>query len=326
MNKENRGMISLDRLKRGPIPPGLYGALGGIIIIAVIINFITGVNFFSPGNLLNVVRNYSMVAIAAMGQTFVIISGGLDLSVGSVISTSNVVAATYMVTNGLILPVVILCLILGALVGLINGYLVTKRNVPPFIATLGVSIILNGLRLIWTNGMPRGSIPDALKAFSTGNSLGIFPNLFLLFIVMGIIYSIILGRSGYGRRLYAIGNNKRVAYLSGVKTDREIIIAYILCSTAAAIVGILLGGYTGLSDNWVGKGYDLDSIAYAVLGGAVIGGGAGTIQGTILGGFIMLMIINLALLASLPLESQLVIRGVVIIVALYLSNRKSITA
>ncbi len=322
MNRVSKGAVSIERLKHGPIPLGLYGALGGIIIIAIIINLVIGVNFFNPGNLLNVGRNYSMVAIAAMGQTFVIISGGLDLSVGSVISTSNVVAATYMVTNGLILPVVLLCLALGAFVGLINGYLVTKRNVPPFIATLGVSIIINGLRLIWTNGMPRGSIPDGLKAFSTGNSLGIVPNLFLLFLVMGMIYSIILGRSGYGRRLYAIGNNKRVAYLSGVKTDREVIIAYVLCSTAAAVVGILLGGYTGLSDNWVGKGYDLDSIAYAVLGGAVIGGGAGTIQGTILGGFIMLMITNLVLLASMPLESQLIIRGFVIVVALYLSNRK----
>ncbi len=316
----------MERLKQGPIPLGLYGALGGIVVIAIIINMTIGVNFFNPGNLLNVGRNYSMVAIAAMGQTFVIISGGLDLSVGAVISTSNVVAATYMVSNSMIFPVLLLCLLLGTLAGLINGYLVTKRNVPPFIATLGVSIIINGLRLIWTNGMPRGSIPDGLKAFSTGNSLGVFPNLFLLFLVLGVIYSVILGRSGYGRRLYAIGNNKRVAYLSGVRTDREVIIAYVICSTAAAVVGILLGGYTGLSDNWVGKGYDLDSIAYAVLGGAVIGGGSGTIQGTMLGGFIMLMITNLVLLASMPLESQLIIRGLVIIVALYLSNRKRNTA
>ena len=312
----------MERLKHGPVPMGLYGALGIIIIIALIINMTMGVNFFSPGNLLNVGRNYSMVAIAAMGQTFVIISGGLDLSVGSVISTSNVIAATYMTSNGMIFPVVLLCLLVGALIGLLNGFLVTKRKVPPFIATLGVSIIINGLRLIWTNGMPRGTIPEALKTFSTGNSLGIFPNLFLLFIVMAVIYTILLGRSGYGRRLYAIGNNPRVAHLSGVRTDREVMIAYVLSSTAAALVGILLGGYTGLSDNWVGKGYDLDSIAYAVLGGAAIGGGSGTIQGTIIGGFIMLMITNLVLLASLPLESQLIIRGLVIVVALYLSNRK----
>jgi ribose transport system permease protein len=263
-----------------------------------------------------------MVAIAAMGQTFVIISGGLDLSVGSVISTSNVIAATYMTSGSLIFPVMLLCLLMGALVGLLNGLLVTKRNVPPFIATLGVSIIINGLRLIWTNGMPRGSIPEALKVFCTGNSLGIFPNLFLVFLLLAVVYSILLGRSGYGRRLYVIGNNSRVADLSGVRTHREIIIAYVICSTAAALVGILLGGYTGISDNWVGNGYDLDSIAYAVLGGAVIGGGTGTIARTVIGGFIMLMITNLVLLASLPLESQLIIRGLVIVVALYLSNRK----
>ncbi|MDC7235643.1 MAG: ABC transporter permease [Spirochaetales bacterium] len=323
MNTKNTGEISiLNRLKRGPVPMGLYGALGIIILIAIFINMTLGVNFFSPGNLLNVGRNYSMVAIAAMGQTFVIISGGLDLSVGSVISTSNVIAASYMTSNALIFPVVLLCLLMGAAVGLFNGFLVTKRKVPPFIATLGVSIIINGLRLIWTNGMPRGSIPENLKRFSTGSSLGIFPNLFLVFLVLAVLYSIILGRSGYGRRLYVIGNNPRVASLSGVKTDLEIIKAYVICSTAAALVGILLGGYTGLSDNWVGSGYDLDSIAYAVLGGAAIGGGSGTIAGTVVGGFIMLMITNLVLLASLPLESQLIIRGLVIITALYLSNRK----
>ncbi len=323
MNITNTGELSfLNRIKRGPVPLGLYGALGIIILIAIAINMTLGVNFFSPGNLLNVGRNYSMVAIAAMGQTFVIISGGLDLSVGSVISTSNVIAATYMTGSALIFPVMLLCLLMGALVGLFNGLLVTKRNVPPFIATLGVSIIINGLRLIWTNGMPRGSIPEALKAFCTGNSLGIFPNLFLIFLILAVAYSILLGRSGYGRRLYVIGNNPRVADLSGVKTHREIIIAYVICSTAAALVGILLGGYTGIADNWVGNGYDLDSIAYAVLGGAVIGGGTGTIQGTVIGGFIMLMITNLVLLASLPLESQLIIRGLVIVVALYLSNRK----
>lgn len=325
MNIKSTAEVSLlNRLKRGPVPMGLYGALGIIILVAIMVNITMGVNFFSPGNLLNVGRNYSMVAIAAMGQTFVIISGGLDLSVGSVISTSNVIAATYMTGSGLIFPVILLCLFMGAIVGLLNGYLVTKRKVPPFIATLGVSIIINGLRLIWTNGMPRGSIPENLKRFSTGNALGIVPNLFLVFAILALIYSIILGRSGYGRRLYVIGNNPRVASLSGVRTDREIMIAYVICSTAAALVGILLGGYTGLSDNWVGNGYDLDSIAYAVLGGAAIGGGSGTISGTIIGGFIMLMITNLVLLASLPLESQLIIRGLVIIIALYLSNRKKI--
>ncbi len=322
MNTINTSARLIARLKRGTVPLGLYIALAIIILLAVLINILLGVNFFSLSNLLNVGRNYSMSVIVAMGQTFVIISGGLDLSVGAVISTSNIIAATYMSNSVIIIPVILLCLFAGAVVGLLNGYLVTKRGVPPFIATLGVSIVVNGLRMIWTNGMPRGSIPQLLKGFCTGSLFNLVPNLFVVFVIIALIYAIILGRSGYGRRLYVIGNNPRVAFLSGVKTDREIMLAYILCSTAAALVGILIGGYTGIADNWAGKGFDLSSIAYAVLGGAAIGGGSGSIMGTIIGGFIMLMISNLVLLASLPLESQLIIQGLVIIVALYLSNRK----
>ncbi len=293
-----------------------------IVIIALIVNAVKGVNFFSINNLLNVVRNYSMIAIVAMGQTFVIISGGLDLSVSSVMATSNVIVATYMTSNVLIFPVMLLCMLMAVAVGLINGYLITRRNVPPFICTLGLSIIVNGLRMIWTNGMPRGAIPNALKIFCTSSLLGLIPNLFVVFIVIALFYWIILSKMGFGRRLYVVGNNPMVADFSGVNRKKIIVKTYIISAVSAAFVGILIGGYTGIADNWAGKGYDLDSVAFAVLGGAVIGGGSGSIQGTIIGGFILLMITNLALLASLPLESQLVIKGMVIVVALGISWRK----
>lgn len=293
-----------------------------IILMAIVVNIVKGVNFFSLNNILNVFRNYSMIAIAAMGQTFVIISGGLDLSVSAIMASSNVIAATYMTNDWLILPILLLCLGLAVLVGLFNGYLVTKRNVPPFIGTLGTSIVINGLRLIWTNGMPRGAIPDTLKFICTENILNLIPNLFLVFAILAVGYWFLLSRTGYGRRLYVVGNNPRVAVLSGVRKDKVIITAYIISAVSAAFVGILIGGYTGIADNWAGKGYDLDSVAFAVLGGAVIGGGAGSIQGTIIGGFILLMITNLALLASLPLESQLIIKGLVIVIALSISARR----
>ncbi|MCF7942946.1 MAG: ABC transporter permease [Spirochaetia bacterium] len=311
-----------EKLQRSGISIGLIVTFLVIILMAIAVNIVKGVNFFSLNNLLNVVRNYSMIAIAAMGQTFVIISGGLDLSVSAVMASSNVVAATYMTSNGLIFPVLLLCLALAALVGMFNGYLVTKRNVPPFIGTLGTSIVINGLRMIWTNGMPRGAIPDGLKNVCTSNFLNMIPNLFMMFVFIAIWYWFLLARTGYGRRLYVVGNNPRVAILSGVRKDRIIITAYIISAVSAAFVGILIGGYTGIADNWAGKGYDLDSVAFAVLGGAVIGGGAGSIQGTILGGFILLMITNLALLASLPLESQLVIKGLIIVTALGITARK----
>ena len=310
------------RLQRSGISVGLLITFFLIIGMAIVVNVVKGVNFFSLNNILNVIRNYSLIAIAAMGQTFVIISGGLDLSVSAVMATSNVVAATFMTTNGLIIPVILLCLALAAVVGLFNGYLITRRQVPPFICTLGTSIIVNGLRMIWTNGIPRGSIPDGLKSFSTSSFFGKIPNLFVVFMLIAVLYWFLLSRTGFGRRLYVVGNNPRVAVLSGVRKNRIIVWAYIISAVSAAFVGILIGGYTGIADNWAGKGYDLDSIAFAVLGGAAIGGGIGSIQGTILGGFILLMITNLALLASLPLESQLVIKGLIIIIALGISGRK----
>ncbi len=311
-----------DRLERSGISAGLLITLLVIIIMAFIVNAAKGVNFFSISNLLNVLRNYSMIAIAAMGQTFVIISGGLDLSVSAVMATSNVIAATYMTSNFLIFPVLLLCLAAAALVGLVNGYLITRRNVPPFICTLGTAIIVNGLRMIWTNGMPRGAIPEGLKSLCTSNFLGLVPNLFVVFIIIAVFYWVLLSRSGYGRRLYVVGNSPVAARLSGVKNNRIIVTAYVISAMSAAFVGVLIGGYTGIADNWAGKGYDLDSIAFAVLGGAVIGGGSGSIQGTILGGFIILMITNLALLASLPLESQLIIKGLIIVIALGVAGRK----
>lgn len=304
------------------ISPGLVAALAAVVVMALGVYAFKGVNFFNPGNLINVARNFSMIAIAAMGQTFVIVSGGLDLSVSAVMATSNVIAATYMTSDRMIAPTVVLCLLAAALIGLFNGLLITKRNVPSFICTLGTAILVNGLRMIWTNGMPRGAIPPGLKGACTGSLFGVVPNLFVIFAALAALYWLILSRSGYGRRLYVVGNNPVVASLSGVRRDAVIIAAYVLCSVSAAIVGILIGGYTGIADIWAGKGYDLDSIAYAVLGGAAIGGGSGSIQGTILGGMILLMLSNLALLASLPLESQLIIKGAVIVVALGAARRR----
>ena len=301
---------------------GLYAAVGLLLIAALVIFLITGVNFFRITNLLNVARSFSMLGIAAIGQTMTIISGGLDLSIGEVISTANVFSATFMDgKNHLFLPITLLTLLIGAAIGFLNGLLITKRGVPPFIATLGMAIVLKGLRLVWTEGLPQGKIPPALSELGTGSSLGV-PNLFYLFIVIVVIASIILKKTGYGRRLYAVGTNSNVATLSGIRTDRIKIFAYVICGLSGALVGLLLGGYTGMSDQFIGEGYDIDTIAAAVLGGAAIGGGFGSVRGTVIGVFIMLIITNLSLLVHFPIQSQMMIKGVLIIFALWMSSRK----
>jgi ribose/xylose/arabinose/galactoside ABC-type transport system permease subunit len=302
---------------------GLLIAVGALLVAALGVFLATGVNFFKPTNLLNIARGFSMLSIAAIGQTFVIIGGGLDLSVAEVVSTANVFAATFMAgKDALFLPVTLLTLAMGAVVGLVNGLLVTRRGVPAFVATLGTSIVLRGARLMWTQGLPQGKIPPALNRLGVGLTLDI-PNLVYVFIVFAVLAYLLLSRMGYGRRLYAVGTNRSVAVLSGIRADRTVLLSFIICGVSAAFVGVLLGGYANMSDQKIGEGYDLDSIAVAVLGGAAIGGGSGSVGGTIIGAVIILVLTNLSLLMGFPIQSQMVIKGLVIVLALWLNTRRA---
>jgi ribose transport system permease protein len=301
---------------------GLLAAVALLVLAALAIRVGTGVNFFKVSNLLNIARGFSMLAIAGIGQTVVIVGGGLDLSVAEVVSTANVAAATFMAGHdGLVFPVTLLTLAFGAAVGVVNGVLVTKRSVPPFVATLGTAIVLRGVRLMWTKGLPQGRIPASLKALGTGVTAGV-PNLFFVFLSFAIVMVIVLAHTGYGRRLYAVGTNRSVAILSGIRSDRVVITSYVVCAACAALVGVLLGGYTGMSDQKIGEGYELDSIAVSVLGGATIGGGGGSVGGTVLGTVIILVLTNLSLLMGFPIQSQMVIKGAVIVLALWINARR----
>ena len=301
---------------------GLLAAVGGLVLAALAVQFATGINFFKITNLLNVARAFSTLGIAGIGQTIVIVGGGLDLSVAEVVSTSNVMAATFMNgQNYLFLPVTVLTLVFGAAVGLVNGTLVAKRNVPPFVATLGTSIVLRGSRLMWTQGLPQGHVPMNLKALGTGATLGV-PNLFYVFLAFAVAMAVVLSHTGYGRRLYAVGTNRRVAILTGIRSDRVVVLSYVICAASAALVGVLLGGYTGMSDQKIGEGYELDSIAVSVLGGAAIGGGSGGVGGTVLGAVIILVLTNLSLLMGFPIQSQMVIKGAVIVLALWINAQR----
>lgn len=304
---------------------GLVIALAALLAAALAVFLATGVNFFKATNLLNIAKGFSMLSIAAIGQTFVIIGGGLDLSVAEVISTANVFSATFMAgKNALLVPITLATLAMGAVVGLANGLMVTKRNVPAFVATLGTSIVLRGARLMWTQGLPQGKIPPALNRLGIGLTLGI-PNLIFTFLAFAVLAWLVLNRMGYGRRLYAVGTNRSVAVLSGIRADRVVIASFVICGITSAFVGILLGGYANMSDQKIGEGYDLDSIAVVVLGGAAIGGGSGGVGGTIIGAVIILVITNLSLLLGFPIQSQMVIKGLVIVLALWLNNRRAVS-
>lgn len=299
---------------------GIYVALVVLFIIASIASPV----FLRPANLVNLVRQAAALGIMAVGQTFVMLTGGIDLSVASLAATTNVVSATMMDgRDEMVLPAVLVTLGIAVLVGLVNGYLITKRGIPPFIMTLGMLILLQGARFVYSGGVPRGSIPDGLRFIGTGSVAGI-PAPVILLAIIAIIGGVVLNRTSFGRRVYAVGGNKRATRLSGIRVDWVIISTYIICSVLATVSGLVLTGYIGLTDIWVARGYDLDSVAVVVVGGTALEGGRGGIGGTIAGVMILAILFNLVNLLNLNVESQLIIKGIVIITAVALYSRRKL--
>jgi ribose/xylose/arabinose/galactoside ABC-type transport system permease subunit len=300
---------------------GIYLALLIVLIAAAIV----APAFYSPGNLFNVLRQSSILGVVAIGQTLVILGGGIDLSVGAVMGLAMIVATE--VTGGKddpVLAAVLLALAMGAGVGMLNGLLVTKRNVPPFVATLGMLVLIEGARLAYTRGIPSGSIPTALRFFGR-DSIGPFPAAFVTVVVVAIVVSIVLNRTTYGRALFATGGNRQAAKLSGVRVDAIIISTYVICSMLAIVGGLLLSGYIGYVDRYLGRGFDLDSIAAVIVGGTSFSGGRGGIGGTLAGVLLVTALLNIVLILNLNLQLQLVVKGLVIVgaVALYSFRARS---
>lgn len=265
--------------------------------------------------------------MVAIGQTFVILigGGGLDLSVASVMATVAVIVAhNTRGQDALFFPVSLICLVFGLLVGLVNGLLITKRKVQPFMATIGMMIIIQGLRFLYTGGAPKGGFPPILRFLGTGN-IGPVPMSIFSLAILAVIAVIVLQKTTLGRQIYVIGGNIETAFLSGYRIDLVITVVYMISGFAAAIAGLYLAGYIGVSDNWVGKGYELDSIAAVVMGGTSFAGGRGGVMGTIVGVLIIIMLYNLVLLLHLPVQAQYVVKGAIIILAtsFYAMFRKS---
>jgi ribose transport system permease protein/inositol transport system permease protein len=216
--------------------------------------------------------------------------------------------------NALFLPVAMVCLLFGILVGLVNGFLVTKRKIQPFIVTIGISIIIQGLRFLYTKGAPKGSFPSILRFLGTGN-VGPIPMSILSLTVIVVIAFIVLKRTKLGRQIYAIGGNINTARLSGYNVDWIIIISFMISGCLAAVAGLYLAGWIGIADNWVGRGYELDSVAAVVMGGTTFEGGRGGVIGTIVGVLILVVLFNLVLLLGLPVQAQLLVKGAIIIIA-----------
>jgi ribose transport system permease protein len=301
----------------------------GIYVFLFLIVFFSSLvspAFLKPQNIVNILNPAAALGMVAIGQTFVILTGGggLDLSVASVMATVAVIAAAY--TGGQdsqLLPAAAICLFFGILIGLINGLLITKLRVPPIMATLGMMIILLGGRFLYTKGIAKGSYPPILRFLGTG-FVGPIPTSVLSLAIMVVIATVVLKKTVFGRQVYATGANINTAILSGYNTDLILVMIYMISGLMASIAGLYIAGWIGVADNWVGQGYEVDSIAAVVMGGTSFEGGRGGVLGTMAGVLILVTIYNLVLLLHLPVQTQYMVKGAVIIIAASFYVRRGI--
>jgi ribose/xylose/arabinose/galactoside ABC-type transport system permease subunit len=296
-------------------------AIWAVLLVLVVASALVSPVFLTTRNISTLLKQAASLGIVSVGQTLAILTGGIDLSVASVMALVSVLAAGLMNgQNGLVVPVGLLCLAIATAVGVVNGVLVTRLKIPAFIATLGMILVVQGIRFVYTGGAPFGSIPAAVR-FIGGGMVGPVPASVILWAAIVVVFAVIMRRTTFGRRLYAVGGNRAAAHLSGVNVNGTIIAAYTLCSFLAGVAGLVYTGYSGFADNWLGRGFDLNSVAAVVVGGTLFEGGRGGVIGTVAGVIIVMILFNLVLLLGLDEEYQRIVKGVAIILAVAMYAR-----
>ena len=296
--------------------PREIGILGALLLMLLVLTICIP-QFRDIQNITNITRNFSFVGIVAMGMTCVILTGGIDLSVGSVWGMTAVVVA-YLLTHGFPVPLAILISLLAAAgIGLLNGLCITQLKMSPFVPTLATLAIARSFALIVTHGRPISIFGDEYQSFlwiGGGDIFGI-PNPFIIFCIVSVFFWILLSRTVWGRYVYAVGGNERTARLTGLRVDRLKIIVYILSALVAGIAGITQYSYLSSVTADLGTGEELAVIAATVIGGANLAGGEGTILGTVIGAIILEVLRNGLLRFGIDPYWQGVFVGAVIILA-----------
>ncbi|MCR4433615.1 MAG: ABC transporter permease [Caldiserica bacterium] len=301
-----------------------------LILILLLLTFsILSPRFLTASNLINVLLQTSIVAMLAIGQTVVMLTAGIDLSVGMVGILCGAIAAGLATGYGFGLnlgtvPAFLLTLILGSVIGGVSGLLIVFGNLPPFVATLAMMAVARGLTLVFTQGKPIAGLPEDFVFVGSGSVLGIPFPVILLFVAVVLAY-LLLARTAFGLHIYAIGGNKEMARLAGVNVRRVELGAYIISGLTAAFAGLILTGRLASAQPNVGAELNLESIAACVLGGTSLFGGTGNVLKTIVGALIMGTLANGMNLLGIPSYPQLVIKGLVFIAAVtldILSTRK----
>jgi ribose transport system permease protein len=294
-----------------------------ILVVLIIVAAALSPAFLDPTNLRNILRQAAPLAIVALGQTLVILIGGIDVSVGSVISLTTVIGGSVMAdSNARILPTALTVVALGLVVGLFHYLLIVRIGTDAFVTTLGTLLALEGLNLIYTGGAPRSNVTDEFRKLAEGTIVGV-PVVIPLVALLAAGLGFLLRRTSFGRRFYAVGGNEAAARLSGVRSTRIQGTAYVLCSVLAVLAGLVLLARIGTGATLAGEGLELDSIAAVLIGGTVFGGGKGGVGGTIAGVLILTILFNIFNLLAISRFAHLIIKGVVIVVGIAMYSRRS---
>ena len=302
-----------------------YNILLGLLVLFVISSLISDA-FLTAKNLFNVMRQISINGIISVGMTFVILTAGIDLSVGAMLAMTGCLCAGLLKFAGLgFLPIVLIGLGLGLLMGTTNGIIITKGKIQPFIVTLATMTSIRGLAFLYSKGRPivlGTNAPRALTFIGEGY-IGPVPVPVVIFLVVIGISSFILRRTVLGRYVYAIGGNEEASRLSGINVDLYKVVVYAMSGLLTAVASIIAIARLGVGNADLGLGYELNAIAAVVIGGTSLAGGIGTVEGTFIGAIILGILNNILNLMGVGSFFQQILKGVIIIVAVLLSKRKS---
>jgi len=295
----------------------LFGPLA-----VAIVGVLFASNFFSLGNFSNLSRQVGFLSVVALGQMVVLLIRGIDLSIGALMTLAMVFVARISRETVIDAKLLIVgAITIGVLVGLANAYLVLGRNIPPFVATLAMYLLLTGVISIWTKGVPSGEVPEILKQLGT-SKLGVIPIPTIFGVVLTVVIAVLLSKTFLGPWFYATGQNPAAAIIAGVPVKFVTTLAYVICSVCAVIGGLLLSGYIGYVDRYLGQGWELDSIAAAIVGGTAFTGGRGGAFRTIAGVVTIAGVSNVILLTGADRWLRFVSTGLIIVISMVFQSGK----
>jgi ribose transport system permease protein len=304
--------------------PALNRAVPALVCLAVLLSIAGALipSFLLPDRLLLLGQQVAPLALVAIGQTLVVLMGLIDLSVGAILTLSLVLGAGIARGSNGALPIaVLLCLAVGATIGVVNGLLITRLRLPALITTLATATMINGASWVYTNGAPNGSMPAILQ-FAANGKIGIVPVADLIVGVVFVAVIVLLTRTIFGRRLYATGANLRAAQLTGIRVERMTVIVYVICGALAAAGGLLLGGYIAVGTLNAGDPYVLNSLAVVLIGGTSLSGGEGGVFGTLVGVAILAVLTALLIQLSVPIALRSMLLAIIVIAGAILQGRR----